>query len=164
MCCIHGLSMQSGCSWSFRVSQSTVSAGIPATTTGNMKHSCYSRYNLFSHFATWAGKKVKTLWLFPGMPGNCQCVFMDQYPNMDREINVCRTPLSCQVCRQPGWFCVPKISVQGPPGLESVDKPWAPQPRHITSLHTGTFFSWKPEIQLLQVFHFCFGGAVCTDI
>lgn len=77
----------------------TVSAGIPPRTTGNTKHSC--RYNLFSHFDTWTGKKVKTLWLFSEMPGNWQCVFLDQYPTMGIEIHVCRTFLSCQVCRQP---------------------------------------------------------------
>lgn len=120
----------------------TVSAGIPPRTTGNTKHSC--RYNLFSHFDTWTGKKVKTLWLFSEMPGNWQCVFLDQYPNMGIEIHVCRTFLSCQVCRQPVWFCVPKINVQGAPGLETVDKPWAQQARHITSLHT-LFYPRKQE-------------------
>lgn len=72
-------------------------------------------HNLCFHSDIWAGKKVWILWFFSG---NCQCVSTDQYPNVDREIHVCRAPLSCQVCRQPVWFCVSKISVQGAPGLE----------------------------------------------
>lgn len=94
-CCTHALPMQGGCSCNFRVSQGTVSAAISPRTTGNAEHSCYSRYNLFFHCDIWAGKKVRTVWLFSGMPGNCRCVFMGQYPNVDREINVCRTPVRC---------------------------------------------------------------------
>lgn len=39
---------------------------------------------------------------------------------------------------------MPKINVQGAPGLETVDKPWAQQARHITSLHT-LFYPRKQE-------------------
>lgn len=64
ICCTRGLCMQGGCSWTFRVSQSTVSASTPPRTAGNTKHSCYVRYNLFFHFEIWAGKKVRTLAIF----------------------------------------------------------------------------------------------------
>lgn len=37
----------------------------------------------------WSWKEGKdSLWLFSGMPGNCQCAFLDQYPNMRTERSV----------------------------------------------------------------------------
>lgn len=152
--------LQGGCSWSFRMSQGTISAAIPPRTTGNTELSCYRNTTSVSTLTF----ELERRYGFSGSFLEIASVYLQTNILMWIERSTCAGHLWAARCA--GSLCdfvCPK-SVSREPQAWSVGTHWAQQPRHITSPHTGTFFSWEAELELLQVFHVWLVEASCSAI